>query len=462
MASSANEQVNLGIVGCGWRGGQLAEYFEKTPGLKIAGLCDVDEQLSGEIGKKYPRAAKWTDMRRMFDSPDIDAVAIATCNHWHCLASIWAMEAGKHVYVEKPLGHTEWEGRQVVLAQQRYDRICQVGTQQRSDPLQAEIKQYLYEDQALGEIESVRINRFGVREPIGRRDQPLVMPSSVDYDLWLGPAQDQPIYRDKLHYDWHWDWNTGSGEMGNWGVHIIDDVRNNVFRDSVTAPKSIVAAGTRAGWDDAGNTPNVHLAILDADGVPVVVTLSNLPIKDTKVQFSGPNSGYVVFCSEGQLHGQRGSAIAVDSTGKRIKKFQGNNGNVHHQRNFVEAIREHKQEMLMAPARVGNDSTTWCNLINIATRLPNSSSSADDAALDTQFGKFSGRELLQQFEDLVATTGGESGEKQFHLGPRLSYDPVARQFGGNLATEANSLLRRADRERFEVPDLSAAVQVGSR
>ena len=140
------------------------------------------------------------------------------------------MEEGKDVYVEKPLSHSQWEGQQTVNAARRYNRICQVGTQQRSDPMQAEIKKFLHEEKALGEIKTARVNRFGVRGPIGKRSTPLEIDKSVDYDLWLGPAEDKPIFRNKLQYDWHWDFNTGSGEMGNWGVHVLDDLRNNVFQ----------------------------------------------------------------------------------------------------------------------------------------------------------------------------------------------------------------------------------------
>lgn len=458
LAASANEQVNLGIVGCGWRGGQLANFFNAVPGLKITGLCDVDEDLVGKLGEEYSAAKKWSDMRQMFDSPDIDAVAIATCNHWHCLAAIWAMQAGKHVYVEKPLGHTEWEGQQVVNAQREFGRICQVGTQQRSDPMQAEIKQFLHEDKSIGELQSVRVNRFGVRESIGRRDTPLTIPKNVDYDLWLGPAQDEPLYRNKLHYDWHWDWNTGSGEMGNWGVHILDDVRNNVFQDSVIALRSIAAAGARVGWNDAGNTPNVHFAILDAEGIPVAVTLSNLPMQKGAAKVPGPKSGYIAYCSAGRLEGQRGHAAAFDAEGKKIKTFKGTDGNKFHQKNFVEAIRADKQDMLAAPVHIGNDSTTWCNLINIASRVSGSNSDS----FDGNFGSDSVDDVMQKMAAIVADAAGEEGVSQFGLNPTLNYDVATRQFVGGPAAEANQLLRREYRDSFAVPDLSAAVTLGAR
>lgn len=458
LAASANEQLNLGIVGCGWRGGQLAKLFQAVPGVTIAGLCDVDSKLVGQLGQEYRKAQKWSDMRKMFDSSDIDAVAIATCNHWHCLAAIWAMQAGKDVYVEKPLGHNEWEGQQVVNAQKAFGRICQVGTQQRSDPMQEEIKQFLHEDKTIGEVESVRVNRFGVRESIGRRAKPLEPPKSVDYKLWLGPAQDKPIFRNKLHYDWHWDWNTGSGEMGNWGTHIIDDVRNNIFLDSVVAPKTLSAVGARVGWNDAGETPNVHFAILDADGLPVVVTLSNLPPQKNAANVPGPKSGYIAYCTAGRLEGQRGRAAAFDADGKKIRTFKGVNGNQFHQKNFVEAIRAGKQEMLAAPVHIGNDSTSWCNLVNIASRV----SVANFDSPNGQFGADSAANLLTTMTDIVSGAAGTDETARFRLGPALSFNVASRQFIGELSDKANQLLRREYREDFVVPDLSTADTVGAR
>jgi len=129
FAAGPGDQINIGIVGCGWRGGQLLGAFSDLPGVHIAGLCDVDSELLDKSGEKVPKAHKWNNMQDMFDSADIDAVVIATCcNHWHCLAAIWAMEAGKHVYVEKPLGHTQWEGQQVIRASSKYRRICQLSS----------------------------------------------------------------------------------------------------------------------------------------------------------------------------------------------------------------------------------------------------------------------------------------------------------------------------------------------
>ncbi|MCA9140132.1 MAG: Gfo/Idh/MocA family oxidoreductase, partial [Planctomycetales bacterium] len=170
QAANANGEINLGFISCGGRAGGLMGSFDKIKGVNIAGLCDVDEKRLGLAKERFPKAQGWTDLRELIDAPGIDAVVVATCNHWHCLAAIWAMQAGKDVYLEKPLSHSQWEGRQTVAAARKYNKVCQIGTQQRSDPMQAEIKDFLHKEKALGEIFAARVNRYGVRPSIGKRD----------------------------------------------------------------------------------------------------------------------------------------------------------------------------------------------------------------------------------------------------------------------------------------------------
>ena len=193
-AAQANDEIRLGFISCGGRAGGLMSVFKKLHGVRVTGLCDPDAGRVASKAAQFPEAKKYSDLRDLLGDDNIDAVVVATCNHWHCLAAIWAMEAGKDVYVEKPLSHSQWEGEQTVAAARRFNKICQVGTQQRSDPMQAEIKKFRHEEKALGEILACRVNRFGVRAPIGKRKTPLQVNKSVDYDLWLGPAQDQPLY----------------------------------------------------------------------------------------------------------------------------------------------------------------------------------------------------------------------------------------------------------------------------
>jgi len=451
-AANANEEINLGFISCGGRAGGLMGQFDRIDGVNIAGLCDVDEKRLGAAKRRYPKAQGWTDLRDLISAPGIDAVVIATCNHWHCLAAIWAMEAGKDVYVEKPLSHSQWEGRQTVAAARKYDRICQLGTQQRSDPMQAEIKDFLHNQKALGEINAARVNRYGVRAPIGRRSEPLEIDKNVAYDLWLGPAADEPIFRDRLHYDWHWDWNTGSGEMGNWGVHVLDDSRNNVFQDQVALPRRILGGGGRVVYNDAGDTPNVHFAFFDTGSIPVVIGLSNLPAQPggkRSPAHPGPGSGYIAYCEGGRFEGQRGRAAAFDANGKKIKEF-GGNGNVKHQANFIDAVRAHDRSLLNAEVEVGNDSTGWCNLANIAFQAGETFSRERAAEIGSE--QWDG--LLEEMDRHLAAHDLQLDSRQIKLSPVLELDNDTEQFVGAGSDKANSLLRREYREGYVVSEIA--------
>ncbi|MEM6471978.1 MAG: Gfo/Idh/MocA family oxidoreductase [Planctomycetota bacterium] len=451
-AANANDEINLGFISCGGRAGGLMGQFSKVDGVNIAGLCDVDEKRLAAAKKRFPKAQGWTDLRELIESPSIDAVVVATCNHWHCLAAIWAMEAGKDVYVEKPLSHSQWEGKQTVAAARKYNRICQLGTQQRSDPMQAEIKQFLHEEKALGEIKAARVNRYGVRPSIGKRDTPLEIEKNVAYDLWLGPAEDRPIFRSKLHYDWHWDWNTGSGEMGNWGVHVLDDCRNNIFQDSVALPKRIMGGGGRVALGDAGETPNVHFAYFDTGSIPVVIGLSNLPSEPggkKSPKHPGPNSGYIAYCEGGRFEGQRGGGSAYDENGKKIRSFKGNRGDVLHQANFIDAVRSRDRATLNAEIELGNHSTGWCNLANVAFQAGKDFDAEEARSLK-----------LDQWREVLAEMVGhlsqhdirlEGGE--IKLSQSLELDPSTEMFVGDGAYEANRFLKRTYRKGYEVPEI---------
>ncbi len=456
LARSANETIHLGFISCGGRANELLGVFQKLDGVAIAGLCDPDQERLERTLQRAPAAKTWTDPRGLLDDKDIDAVVIATCNHWHCLAAIWAMQAGKDVYVEKPLSHSQWEGRQTVAAARKYDRICQVGTQQRSDPMQAEIKKFLHDDQSLGKILSARVNRYGVRAPIGKRDMPLAIPSSVNYDIWLGPAADKPIYRDQLQYDWHWDWNTGSGEMGNWGVHVLDDCRNIVFRDQVNLPRRVLGGGGRVVWNDAGETPNIHFVYFDTPQIPVVIGLTNLtagPGSDRSPQQPGPGSGYIAYCEGGKLEGMRGRAVAFDADGNKIKDFRGNSGNVTHQQNFIDAVRAHDRSLLNAEVEVGHFSTGWCNLANIAYRcgkgFPVDAAQQAEPACDMWCS------LVEEMTSLLQAHNIDPAVGEIQLSPMLELDVATETFIGAQGEAANPFLKREYREPFVVPELES-------
>jgi len=453
-AASPNEQVRIAVLGAGGRGGQLARAVDQVKQTKLVMVADPDQKRAQSLASKY-KATAVSDLREALDSPDVDAVVIATCNHWHCLAAIWAIEAGKDVYVEKPLSHSQWEGRQVVLAAQKAGRIVQLGTQQRSDPIQMQARDFLHNEKALGEVMYVQANRLGVRGSIGKRDTPLPIPEEVNYDLWLGPAADEPLYRNSFHYDWHWDWNTGSGEMGNWGVHILDDVRNVAYQDKISTPTRMVAGGGRIGWNDAGQTPNLHFALFETEMFPTLIALSNLPQQPGKKGnwpakgekgVTAPGSGYAVVCEGGYYLGQRGSGHAVDSKGKTIKKFKADVSTVPaHMENFAVAVQTRNADTLNAPIENGHHSTGWCNLANVAFRA--------GGAFDRE--QLTGGVELSQWssmlEDMLAPLSNHGASvSDLKSSPMLTHDPTTERFVGEHAGLANPFLKRKYRAGYEV------------
>ena len=453
-AVGANDASRLGMISCGGRGGEHRAIVGKMPGVRVAGLCDPDRTRLAGAAQRFPEAKTATDLRRLLDDPGIDAVVLAMAVHWHSLATIWAVQAGKDVYCEKPMSHNLREARQAVAAVEKSGKICQHGTQQRSDPMQAEIRKFLHEEKALGRILSARVNRYGVRPPIGKRDAPLPIPEDVDYNLWLGPAKDVPIYRDKLQYDWHWDWNTGTGEMGNWGVHVLDDMRGNILLDKVVLPRRICGGGGRVAFNDAGQTPNVHFVYFDAGVMPVVIGLSNLPSEPDSRSASphpGPGSGSIAYCEGGRLEGQRARAVAFDREGKEIRRFSGNSGNGIHQQNFIDAVRSRDASLLNSPIRVGSDTTGWCHLANIMARAGGRFSQATAARVEEPSGLW--KALVSEMGDLLRAHNLGLEDDGIRFTSLLEVDPKTERFSGDAADAANAFLKREYREPFVVPEV---------
>lgn len=441
-AQSANDTIGVGIIGCGGRGNEHIKQIKELEksGVKIVALCDADSAHLASTAKTNDlgHAKQYGDLRKLLEDPAVDAVTIATCNHWHCLAAIWACEAGKDVYCEKPLSHRLWEGRALIKAVKDNNRIAQVGTQQRSDPLQAEVKDFIHDQKALGKIKSVVIPRFGVRASIGKTAAPLNPPETVDYNYWLGPAQDEPIFRDKFHYDWHWSWNTGDGECGNWGVHLLDDVINVVFRDKAKLPSRVASGGGRVVWNDAGQSPNFHVAYLEAENTPILFALSNLPSvpgATSPLKFNDVECGYVVLCEGGAYRGVRGRGVAVDLAGKKLKSFSGDSG-AGHFKNFFEAVRQRDKAKLNATIEIGHSSAGWAHVINAAYR------SAERSGLTppkeaTQTAGF--EELDRLVADHLRAYNIDRNA-EFHTSPMLTIDSAGEKFTGPGADAANVFL----------------------
>ena len=252
----ANDRVRVAICGLHGRGVNHIERYAALKNAEIAALCDVDDnvlrQRIAEVQKLGVQPKTYTHFRKLLEDKSIDAISIATPNHWHSLMAIWACQAGKDVYVEKPCSHNLWEGGQLVRAAAKYNRIVQHGTQSRSDPAVMEAVKKMHEG-LLGEVYLSRGLCFKWRDSIGHTPASPV-PAGVDYDLWTGPSPARPFTRNHFHYNWHWFWAYGNGDLGNQGVHQMDVARWGL---GLGFPNKISAVGGHVTFDDDQETPNV-------------------------------------------------------------------------------------------------------------------------------------------------------------------------------------------------------------
>src|SRR4051812_25427275 len=281
-----NDAVNVAVIGLGattavggvgGRGHQLIGRLREIPGARIVALCDADQaHLDREVetAKGHgEKVAAYRDLRQVYDDKGVDAVVIALPNHWHALATIWACQAGKDVYVEKPFSYDLWEGRQMVAAARKYDRMVQVGTQNRSSAFLRKVFDRLRGGE-LGAIRFAHALVYRAREGIGTVDAPTTPPATADYDLWCGPAPGGPLRRKQLHYEWHWFWDTGNGEMGNNGIHVIDVCRLALGQERT--PPRAMSIGDRFGPRDCAETANTQVALLDFRPAPLICEVRNV------------------------------------------------------------------------------------------------------------------------------------------------------------------------------------------
>lgn len=255
-AGAASDRVRIAICGLHGRGNDHLENFSRIRNVEIAALCDIDEsvlnkRLSQMEKMGLPKPATYSDIRKLLEDRSVDAISIATPNHWHSLMAIWACQAGKDVYVEKPCSHNLWEGQQLVKAAERYNRIVQHGTQIRSSTAARDMVQKM-KNGLIGDTYMARGLCYKWRDTIGREPvQPV--PAGVDYDLWTGPAPKHAFTKNRFHYNWHWNWTYGNGDLGNQGVHQVDVARWGL---GMGFPNKVNAMGGHFMFDDDQETPN--------------------------------------------------------------------------------------------------------------------------------------------------------------------------------------------------------------
>ena len=450
--SGANSDIRFAVVGFGGRGKDHLKEMREVKGTRLVALCDVDRTIldrelkqSEALGEKVKG---YTDVRKLLDDSEIDVVTFATPNHWHSLGAIWAIQAGKDVYVEKPVSHEVWEGRQLVKAARKYNRIVQAGTQCRSSQGIAEAIQWLRQGN-LGKIVRVRSLCYKRRPSIGKVSGPQPVPPGIDYDLWCGPAAKLPLMRTRLHYDWHWVWPTGNGDLGNQGIHQMD-LGRWVLGETELSPR-VWSVGGRLGYVDDGTTPNTLIVFHDYKTAPLIFEVRGLPSADGSKQmdrYRGADVGVVTDCEGGSMVISSYSAATMfDKDEKEIKRFQGSSS---HFANFVAAVRSRRNADLKADVLEGHLSSALCHTGNISYRLgvehsPDEIRDAVKATPDLA-------EALGRMEQHLAANNVDLHRAPATLGAVLKMDPRSEQFQGNHM--ANLLLTREYRKPFVVPHVS--------
>jgi predicted dehydrogenase len=468
-AREPNDVVRLAVVGLGGtetvggvggRGHQLIARLREVPGARIVALCDVDQAFLEREARPFKdrgeTVSTCVDLRRILDDKTIDAVVIATPNHWHALATVWACQAGKDVYVEKPFSYNLWEGRQMVAAARKYGRMVQVGTQNRSSTLLRQAFDYLQSGQ-LGPIRHAHALVYRARDGIGKVATPTPLPTTVDYELWCGPAPKTPLMRKQLHYEWHWFWATGNGEMGNNGIHVTDLCRWALGQNQ--PPPRAMSIGGRFAFNDGGETANTHIALLDYQPAPIICEVRNVKLATGPTgigKFRNQTGGVVIDCEGGYFAGDASGAAVFDKQGGKINDIPDDGGfknlEVSHLSNFVAAIRSRKTSDLVAEALLGHLSAACCHMANISYRLGKHSPSETIQETIRE-----NRELSDAFErcrEYLRENGIDLGTTPAVLGPWVTFDAKQERFVQDFADEANELSRREYREPFVVPKLA--------
>jgi predicted dehydrogenase len=457
----ANDEIRAAVIGINGRGGSHISAFEEMDGVRVAALCDVDRNVldrkAAAFEKKYGRKVDtYVDLRKMLENKDIDVVSIATPNHWHSLATIWACQAGKDVYVEKPCSHNVSEGHGCMDAARKYKRIVQHGTQSRSSRGWAK---------QVAAIASGKYGRLLVSKGAASKNgsgrwsigfKPIKEPpANLDYDIWVGPAPMQPYHENLVHYNWHWFWDFGNGEIGNQGVHQMDIARWAI--PGGILPRSVISMGGRwvnsteghPPYTDQAQTPNCQLTVMDFGGPLLVFEVIGLVDRAGLDGKKYPtNVGNEFYLEAGVIKGgkfyPKGSEQAEDLGDIEVKMGPGD-----HFENFIHAVRSRKVEDLNADISEGYLSAACCHLGNISYRL------GEQVAGTTRPEVLDKHEVIaKSWETIAETVKGTLGldilKSTYQLGPMLTFDPRTEKFVGN--SKADALLTRPYRKPFIVSE----------
>jgi hypothetical protein len=473
QVTGANSDIRLAIAGLNGRGKELANSFRAIKGVRIVALCDVDravldrEVATARAAGTQPDAV--VDYRDLLTRADVDAIAVSTPNHLHALQAVWAMQAGKDVLLEKPVSHNLWEGPQIIAAAKKHRRIVQVFTQNRSSTAIAEAIAWMNAGH-LGKVTLVRGIVYKRRLAIGKLPAPVAPPATVNYDMFQGPAPLVPLRRTNFHYDWHWQWETGNGDMVAQGNHQLD-VGRRLLGDP-EHPAGVFTIGGRFGYEDDGETPNTFLIHYDYP-TPFIFEVRGLPARPDELsgntagkgglgsaaqlaasmdKYLGLNVGNVAHCEGGYLAipaGNYSLAQACDRDGKLVREFRGF-GN--HHTNFLDAVRSRKESDLAGPLRQGHLSTALVHLANISYRVGKQMRTGE--IVDQLKGRNQLAEPFARCQPHLAANHVDLAKTPATLGAPLRLDAATEKFTGENSTAANKLRSREYRAPWVVPQLA--------
>lgn len=455
LARQANDELGLAVVGLNGRGAEHLEALRALPGVRIVALCDVDEFVLGrELRRQRERGlapAAEGDFRRLLEREDVDAVTLATPDHWHALQTIWACQAGKDVYVESPVTHAFAEGARVVTAAHKHGRIVHSGFQARSSPALAAAIEWLRAGN-LGALELARGLDYDARPSLGKTKGAKRIPEVVDYDLWCGPGPLLPLERAHLHRDWRWRYAFGEGELGSGAAQVLDIARWIAGAEGL--PMSVQSLGGRFGYVDDGETPNTQLVHYAFEPVPILLEVRGLPASAAAQagdwgaamdDMLGVRVGVIVHCAHGTLriHGE-GLAIAHDDQGKEIRRWEGAGDPF---ANWIGALRSRRVADQHAGIEVGARTSGLVHLASISQRL------GRKLVGDDLLAEVEAHALLRTTTERVLAHLDQNGvdrlTAELDLGPRLVLDQERGTFADNAGADA--LLSGTYREPFVLP-----------
>ncbi len=435
----SNDDIRVGVVGINGRGGTHIREFDGMDGVRVTALCDVDRKVLESKARRRD-VQRYVDVRKLIDNDDIDVVSIATPNHTHSLITYWACQAKKDVYVEKPLSHNVFEGRKIVEAARKYKCIVQHGTQSRSDGKWARMTAAARSGK-YGKLVVAKGYCCKPRWTIGWK--PLeTPPKQLDFNLWLGPAPLQSYHKNLVHYNWHWFFDFGNGDMGNQGVHQMDLARWGI--EGGTLPKSVVSLGGRyvnePGFKDQGETPNQIVSIFDYGHCLLLFETRGLVGKGN----FGPIVDAEFYTENGLIKGGRfypkgsnqGQGLEVDSHVQPGGNF----------RNFIVCVRSRKHSELNADILEGHLSSALCHLGNISYRM--GVGKKFEKPKDLGDNEVVGASIMTMLEN-TASIGCNPENSILRVGPKLSFNAEKEKFVDNPG--ADLLLRRDYREPFVIP-----------